>query len=214
MTGPTESLRSRGMRDLLPEEMGRFRRVEAVFRPTCGGWGFREIRTPVFAHQRELPQATTGEAPPTEGNWLPALFRYRRARQIIFHIARNGGVRPPKVADVRDFTGGETLDVPGHPRVVNAPGHSPGHVVLHVPHEGAVFVGDALCGWSTITGEQGPILPPREFNRSTPEAHASLDCIAELDADTVYFGHGDPWNAGMAAAVAEARSRSRVSAPG
>lgn len=44
--------RCRGMRDLLPEEMERFRRVEAEFRNCCLGWGYGEIRTPVveFLH--------------------------------------------------------------------------------------------------------------------------------------------------------------------
>jgi glyoxylase-like metal-dependent hydrolase (beta-lactamase superfamily II) len=85
--------------------------------------------------------------------------------------------------------------------------HSPGHCALYVPTEGSVFVGDALCGWSTITGEQGPILPPPQFNNSTANARASLGRIESIDAQTLYFGHGDPWTGGSAAAVAEARSR-------
>jgi glyoxylase-like metal-dependent hydrolase (beta-lactamase superfamily II) len=79
--------------------------------------------------------------------------------------------------------------------------------VLHVPSEGSLFTGDALCGWNTITGEPGPILPPREFNNSTAGALASLERIEGVDAQTLYFGHGDPWTGGAAAAVAEARSR-------
>lgn len=38
--------RSRGMRDLLPEEMERLRAVEDAFAATCRAWGYREIRTP------------------------------------------------------------------------------------------------------------------------------------------------------------------------
>jgi len=45
-----ESLRCPGMRDLLPEEMERFRRVEYVFRETCRRWGYREVRTPTIEH--------------------------------------------------------------------------------------------------------------------------------------------------------------------
>ncbi len=44
------SLRSRGMRDLLPQVMARFRRVEAAFRQTCEAWGYREVRTPTIEH--------------------------------------------------------------------------------------------------------------------------------------------------------------------
>ncbi|MHB8377877.1 MAG: ATP phosphoribosyltransferase regulatory subunit [Dehalococcoidia bacterium] len=39
---------ARGMRDLLPEEMGRVRRVELAFSRTCRAWGYGEIRTPVI----------------------------------------------------------------------------------------------------------------------------------------------------------------------
>ena len=166
-----------------------------------------ERGVPVHAHEDEVPQATTGKAPPTEASYVAALFRYSTARRVIGHIARNGGARPPKVARVEAFADGAELDVPGRPRVISVPGHSPGHVALHVPAEGALFVGDALCGWSTITGEPGPILPPKEFNFSTERARASLERIEVVDAQTLYFGHGDPWTGGAAAAVAEARSR-------
>lgn len=160
----------------------------------------------VYAHRDELQQATTGKAPQTERGLLSAL-RHRTARRVVFHIARNGGARPPRVPRVQPFDDGDELEVPGRPRVLATPGHSPGHCVLHVAGEGAMFTGDALCGWSTVTGEQGPILPPIHFNNSTQRAYVSLDRIEGVDAQTLYFGHGDPWTAGAAAAVAEARSR-------
>ena len=121
---------------------------------------------PVYAHQEELPQAQTGKPPKTEGSFFPQLFRYPTARRVVFHIVRNAGARPPKVARV------------------------------------------ALCGFQTITGEPGPILPPREFNNSTAKARTALERIEALDAQTLYFGHGTPWTGGAAAAAAEARLRS------
>lgn len=79
--------------------------------------------------------------------------------------------------------------------------------MLHVPQEGAVFTGDALCGWNTITGQPGPILPPPEFSNSMSQARGSLARIETIDAPTLYHGHGDPWTGGAAAAAAEARGR-------
>jgi glyoxylase-like metal-dependent hydrolase (beta-lactamase superfamily II) len=166
-----------------------------------------ERGTPVYAHEGEVPQATTGKPLKTEASYLVALLRHRTARKVVFHIARNGGARPPKVARIQSFTDGAELDVPGHPRAIHTPGHSPGHCVLHVPAEGALFTGDALCGWSAVTGRPGPILPPPEFSNSMRQARASLERIAAIDAQTLYYGHGDPWTGGAAAAVAEARSR-------
>lgn len=43
-----EMLRSRGMRELGPDEMGRFRSVERVFLQVTGERGYREIRTPTI----------------------------------------------------------------------------------------------------------------------------------------------------------------------
>jgi histidyl-tRNA synthetase len=41
-------MRSRGMRDLLPDEMDQVRLVEDEFRRVCRSWGYREIRTPAI----------------------------------------------------------------------------------------------------------------------------------------------------------------------
>jgi len=166
-----------------------------------------ERGTPVYAHVDELAQAQTGKPPKTEGSWVSAVTRHHTARKVIFHIARNGGARPPRVATVTAFGDGEALDVPGHPRAVATPGHSPGTYSAQCPGEGAVFAGDALCGWNTVTGEPGPILPPPEFSNSMARARESLARIETLDAHTLYYGHGDPWSGGAAAAVAEARAR-------
>lgn len=44
------TLLCRGMRDLLPDMMARFRRVEAAFLATCRAWGYEEVRTPTLEH--------------------------------------------------------------------------------------------------------------------------------------------------------------------
>ena len=45
-----EPLRCQGMRDLLPGEMTRLRRVEGVFSSICRSWGYQEVRTPTVEH--------------------------------------------------------------------------------------------------------------------------------------------------------------------
>ena len=52
-------LRCRGMRDTLPEEMRRFRRVEEAFRAACQSWGYEEIRTPILEHLHLFTTAGT-----------------------------------------------------------------------------------------------------------------------------------------------------------
>ena len=40
-----KSQKCKGMRDLLPEDMLRFRRIEDIFRTCCRSWGYQEVRT-------------------------------------------------------------------------------------------------------------------------------------------------------------------------
>lgn len=43
-------LRSKGMRDLLPEDMARFRLIEDTFRRCCSQYGYQEVRTPTLEY--------------------------------------------------------------------------------------------------------------------------------------------------------------------
>jgi histidyl-tRNA synthetase len=40
----------KGMQDLLPEDMLRFRRIEDTFRTCCRNWGYQEVRTPTLEY--------------------------------------------------------------------------------------------------------------------------------------------------------------------
>lgn len=42
--------KSKGTKDLLPEEMRRYRLIEGTFRDTCLKWGYQEIRTPTIEY--------------------------------------------------------------------------------------------------------------------------------------------------------------------
>jgi len=45
-----KSQKCKGMQDLLPEDMLRFRRIEDVFRTCCLSWSYREVRTPTLEY--------------------------------------------------------------------------------------------------------------------------------------------------------------------
>jgi glyoxylase-like metal-dependent hydrolase (beta-lactamase superfamily II) len=119
----------------------------------------------------------------------------------------NGGAKQSKVPKVIAFDDGDELDVPGRLRVIHAPGHTEGHCVLYAPLEDALFVGDAINNLDTVTGLPGAQLAPAAATTSTSQAYESLSRIEEVDAQTVYFGHGDPSTQGTRAIVAEARAK-------
>ena len=100
--------------------------------------------------------ATLRKPGPKKGDASPRhlvkyLFRPTFLRLAV-HLGRNGAARPPKVEGAQTFEDGAVLDVPGSPRVVHTPGHTPGHCVLVFEGAGALFVGDALCTWNPVTG--------------------------------------------------------------
>lgn len=51
--------RCKGMRDLMPQDMARFRHIEGQFRACCLGWGYQEIRTPVLEYLHLFTSAGT-----------------------------------------------------------------------------------------------------------------------------------------------------------
>lgn len=163
----------------------------------------RQAGVPVRIHERDAEQARTAKNHPRDGGMLP-YFRHRQTWRLLAMGMRNGAIKPVKIAEVTPFGEGE-LDVPGRPQVIYTPGHSPGHVAFHFTAQGALIAGDALCTWNPLTGRPGPQLMPRAFSFSNDQALESLGRIEGIDAGALLVGHGDPWTAGVDAAVARAR---------
>ena len=123
---------------------------------------------------------------------------------FLWYAGRNGGLRVPPMTEVVPIDGDATLDLPGSPRIIHTPGHTPGSVSIHVPAVDAVFVGDSMTTRNVLTGEVGPALAPFIDPDGERSSWASLDGI---EARWLLVGHGDPWDRGVAEALREARSR-------
>jgi glyoxylase-like metal-dependent hydrolase (beta-lactamase superfamily II) len=163
----------------------------------------RDAGVRVYVHAADADMARTGKPHKRERSMLPYL-RYGATWRLLLMAARAGGARATKIAEVSTFADGARLDVPGRPRVIHTPGHSPGEVVFHFEGAGALLAGDALCTWNPLTGRPGPQLMSGAFSLSSEQAMASLERIEPIDA-VLLPGHGDPWTGGVAAAVARAR---------
>jgi glyoxylase-like metal-dependent hydrolase (beta-lactamase superfamily II) len=135
--------------------------------------------------------------------WRPALWRFFGG------MMRAGGVKPTKVEDAETFTHDDVLSVPGRPRVIATPGHTPGHCAFQFESHGTLFVGDELCTWNPLTGRLGPQVMPTVFNSSTDRCFESFAALEGLQAKVLLPGHGEPWPDGAAAAVEHARQVGR-----
>ena len=123
--------------------------------------------------------------------------------RFVLYSARQGGLRIPPAGDLRPVDDGQVLDVPGKPRIIYAPGHTPGSIAVHVPAADALFVGDTMTTRNVLTGVTGP--KPAPFTLEPEQALASLARLRDVDATWVLPGHGPAWDGGMAEAVQLAR---------
>ncbi len=140
-------------------------------------------QVPVSVHEADAALAR-GEVPnPAKGYGRTKLGPFLG---FLWFTLLRGGLRTPKLQEVATFGDGATLDVPGSPRVILVPGHTPGSAALHVPSWGALFVGDAFATYAVTTGARGPQVAP--FTADAAEAVASLARLEEISADLVLPG--------------------------
>jgi glyoxylase-like metal-dependent hydrolase (beta-lactamase superfamily II) len=156
----------------------------------------RERGVPVRVHELDAALAR-GEVPnPSKGAGpirpLPLL------RFLALGIAK-GALRTKRLGEVATFGDGATLDVPGSPRVILLPGHTPGSAALHVPGRGCLFIGDAIATVAVTNGATGPMVAP--FTADPALAVASLSRLDGLEAHWVLPGHGQPWTGGLGEAI-------------
>jgi glyoxylase-like metal-dependent hydrolase (beta-lactamase superfamily II) len=156
--------------------------------------------TLVHVHELDAARAR-GEIKKPNSGWGP--IKMRSLLRFVWYSARHGGLRIRPVHEVVTFADGDTLDLPGSPRIIHVPGHTPGSVAVHVPAVDALFVGDALTTGNVLTGEQGP--RPAPFTLDPEGALASLAKLEAVQATWVLAGHGAPWSGGVAEAIRQVR---------
>ncbi|MDS0279115.1 MBL fold metallo-hydrolase [Halomicroarcula sp. S1AR25-4] len=102
-------------------------------------------------------------------------------------------VEPEPVPEDRlvEVSGGDEIDLGDHTfEVVHAPGHAPHQVVFHDPTIDGVFTADAAGIYTPSTDEMHVTSPPVNFDLE--QALADVETIAELDPETLLFGHFGP----------------------
>ena len=166
----------------------------------------RDHGVPVYVHDADAARARGEES--TKPDW--GHVRIGPTARFLWYAMRKGGLRTTWVADVVPMRDGDVLDLPGSPRIIGMPGHSPGSVAVHVPAVDAVFVGDALTTRHVLTGAAGP--QPAPFTDDPAAALLSLRRLEGLGVSWVLPGHGAPWKGGVDEAVREVAHAAAASA--
>lgn len=102
----------------------------------------------------------------------------------------------PDEVDIQ-LKGGEVLEPLGGLQVVHTPGHTSDSISLYSSRNKLLIVGDAL-----VKRRKMILLPYRMVSSNLKQAVDSVKKMAQLDVDTVCFGHGRPITEGTAAKLA------------
>lgn len=159
----------------------------------------------VLVHEGDAPMVNGhrhSHVPPGfyRQSWRPSMVRY------LAHTVAVGGARYRAVSATEPLPEGR-LDLPGRPRVIHTHGHTAGHCSVLLEERGVLFTGDALVNFDYASGEVGVRL--HRFNEDRDGAVRSLDLLGALHAETLLFGHGDPWTQGVQRAVERAQETDR-----
>jgi glyoxylase-like metal-dependent hydrolase (beta-lactamase superfamily II) len=157
----------------------------------------RDHGVPIFIHGADAARARGAVKPKT--TW--GRFKPGATARFLWYATRKGGWKTTYLTEVTEIEDGQVLDLPGKPLIIGMPGHSPGSIAVYSPVADAVFVGDALTTRHVLTGRHGP--QPAPFTDDPARALASLDRLADLDANWVLPGHGTPWNGGVLEAIGQ-----------
>lgn len=163
-------------------------------------WG-----VPIMAHAREAELVARPYSYQRQASPLTYPAQYPAALPVLYRMSMAGALMVPGVADTTPLPP-DDVEVPGRPRVVFTPGHTLGHVALHLPDRDAILTGDALVTLDPYTGGRGAQVVSAAAAADIFQAFTSLDALAETEATAVLPGHGEPWFTGIRAAVTEARA--------
>lgn len=159
----------------------------------------------VWVHESDEQMARTGKAGSNEGKVTSYLLKPQFYKTLTI-LGLGGATKIVPIEELATFGDGETLDVPGQPRVLHAPGHTDGSAALLLQERGVLFAGDVLCTHNPLSGRAGPQIMPSGLNHSSAQAMQSLDNLAGVKADVLLAGHGDPWTGGVDEAIRLARA--------
>lgn len=158
---------------------------------------------PVYCHPDDLPLLRSHpQGPPgwfLRNLWRPGFFAYA------IEMIRDGVRSVESLADVEPLADGDVLPVPGEPRVIFAPGHTPGSCALFVEDRDVLFCGDVLATRNIFTGREGDPQLLGSADEDHDEAKASLARLEGLGSVTLLPGHGTPWRGDVETALALAR---------
>jgi len=138
------------------------------------------IGVPLLCHEDEREAVETGET------FCP--MPENLTNRALQWVSAGRGYPVEETVSEGDSVGGFEL--------VETPGNAPGHISLWREEDGTVILGDVLANINLLTLGYGLRELPRRFTHDPEKSVESARKIADLEPDTVCFGHGLPLHDG------------------
>jgi glyoxylase-like metal-dependent hydrolase (beta-lactamase superfamily II) len=143
----------------------------------------------VYAHEWEA-DIIGGERKAQPISFLPHR-PFRTYFPFQFGLSLGIGAHPPCPVD--EFVAGG--DRVGPLEVLDAPGHSPGHLAFLWADRRALIAGDSIATWPSFMAGWAA------FNLNVPKHRATIRLLAETEPEALGVGHGPPITHGATARV-------------
>lgn len=132
--------------------------------------------------------------------WRPGVFSWLK------HAISAGALSPNPVPSAEAWTAERLEALPGRPKAINVPGHTPGHAVILLQDADAVVTGDALITGHSLSRHTGPQMLDRMYHTDADEALAATHTLDDVDASIILPGHGPALQMSLKDALASLRS--------
>ncbi|WP_331370744.1 MBL fold metallo-hydrolase [Clavibacter michiganensis] len=104
---------------------------------------------------------------------------------------QQGGLKEVGYSDVQAFAGDASLDIPGRPSPVDAPGHTEGHTAYYLERAGVLVTGDALITAHATSRDVGPQLLHPMFHGDVQATRETYDRLVNWPYAVRFApGHG------------------------
>jgi glyoxylase-like metal-dependent hydrolase (beta-lactamase superfamily II) len=109
-------------------------------------------------------------------------------RNLPLAVSRRLFAGPPHPVSRRLVDGDEIAGF----RIIHAPGHTPGHVIIFRASDRVAIAGDVINTMNLVTTVPGLHEPPWFFSADPRENRRSMRLLANLEPALVCVGHGPP----------------------
>lgn len=132
--------------------------------------------------------------------WRPRVFSWLK------HAIAAGALSPKPVAAAAAWTEDLLKELPGQPKPISVPGHTPGHAVILLQNAGAIVTGDALITGHSTSRHTGPQMLDRMYHTDADKALSATHGLDDVDASIILPGHGPVLKMHLRDALASLRS--------